>query len=554
MCEQALRPVISHQEPKAAVIQRSSGSILQALRRGTLAAVIAVVAAMAVFAPQADARSSSSGGYSRSSGSGSSSGYSRTPSFGGSSGSGASSGGYSRSSPGSSSSGGYAKPPPSASDSAISRQNSGAALNAYRTPPPQQTAPSYDSGARTPSFASSSSAPWWQRGGSYDASSQYRADYYGQRGWSMPQVAASAPRQFGLWDAAFLYFMMSSLSTPSHAQFFYDHQNDPGVRAWQADAAQRAANDQATRDQLAALNAKVAQLQGQPRKPDALPPDVDPKIALAEPAQASSHLGLILVVVLVAGGVVFLLWLRRRHQNDHRAGASAMASPLSSAVGIIRHKLSGEGYKPSLFRVGMAITLDASPFILAAGATHVAPPEATAGGGSGLASVTHVGTLVDGGVTLHRLYVAAKGTSATLGGGFFQLHLDEAGQPIECRYFSLLDEITPANADEWGFWLDANEGAIGWPDFKTRDEKLYQRVWAPGTGRVAPQVMTETLQGVDGTITRTHTGMLYAASTGAADPAPQAEYILVAAVEAGGNASVQVLAGIDINPSALSLA
>jgi hypothetical protein len=504
------------------------------------AATIALCAAMAAFAPHAEARSSSSGGYSRSSGSGSS-GYSRTPSFSGSTGS---SGGYSRAA-GSSSSSGYSGG--SASDSAISRQNSGAALNAFRTPPPQPI-------DRTPSVTTSQSAPWWTGGGSATPSSQTRTDFYSQRNWSMPLVAQNAPRQFGVWDAAFLYFLASTLSTPSHAQFFYDHQNDPGLQAWRADAERRAASDTATREQLAQLNAKVDALQGQPRKPEALPPDVDPNVALAEPPRKSSHLGLILLIALVVGGVVFLLWLRRRHQNDHRAGATDMASPLSTAAGIIRQKLSGQPYKPSLFRVGMAITLDASPFILAAGATHVQPPEATAGGGSGLATVTHIGTLVDGSVTLHRLYVATKAAASWVGGGFFQLHLDDAGQPIECRYFSLLDEITPANQDEWGFWLDPNEGAIGWPDFKTKDEKLYQRVWAPGSTKIAPQVLTETLKSVDGQTTRTHTAMLYGASTGVAEPAPQSEYIMLAAVEAGGAASVQVLAGVDVNPAALSLA
>ncbi len=367
-------------------------------------------------------------------------------------------------------------------------------------------------------------------------------------------AAQSAPRQFGVWDAAFLYFLASTLSTPSHAQFFYDHQNDPGLQAWRADAERRAATDAATREQLAQLNAKVDALQGQPRKPEALPSDVDPSVALAAPPHKSSHFGLILVIVLIVGGVVFLFWLRRRHQSDHRSGVTDSNSPLSTAAGIIRQKLSGQPYKPSLFRVGMAITLDASPFILAAGATHVQPPEATAGGGSGLATVTRIGTLVDGSVTLHRLYVATKSAASWVGGGFFQLHLDEAGQPIECRYFSLLDEVTPANQDEWGFWLDPNEGAIGWPDFKTKDDKLYQRIWAPGPSKTAPQVLTETLKSVDGQTTRTHTAMLYGAPTGAAEPAPQSEYILIAAVEAGGAASVQVLSGVDVNPAALSLA
>ncbi|NUB13213.1 hypothetical protein GAY28_11085 [Azospirillum brasilense] len=43
------------------------------------------------------------------------------------------------------------------------------------------------------------------------------------------------------------------------------------------------------------------------------------------------------------------------------------------------------------------------------------------------------------------------------------------------------------------------------------------------------------------------------APPGAADPAPRTEYVLVAAVEDGGEAWVEVRAGIDVNPASLSL-
>ena len=47
--------------------------------------------------------------------------------------------------------------------------------------------------------------------------------------------------------------------------------------------------------------------------------------------------------------------------------------------------------------------------------------------------------------------------------------------------------------------------------------------------------------------------MLYGAPTGGAPPAPETEYILVSAVEAAGQAWVEIDAGIDINPAALQL-
>jgi hypothetical protein len=66
------------------------------------------------------------------------------------------------------------------------------------------------------------------------------------------------------------------------------------------------------------------------------------------------------------------------------------------------------------------------------------------------------------GARWHRLYL-------TGGHDFFQAYLDDHDQPEECRYFSLLDEVTPASEEEWSFWLDETEGVIGWPEFQTKD-------------------------------------------------------------------------------------
>ena len=47
--------------------------------------------------------------------------------------------------------------------------------------------------------------------------------------------------------------------------------------------------------------------------------------------------------------------------------------------------------------------------------------------------------------------------------------------------------------------------------------------------------------------------MLYARATGAAPPAPQGEYVMVAAIEDAGQAWVEIVVGIDVNPAALTL-
>lgn len=215
--------------------------------------------------------------------------------------------------------------------------------------------------------------------------------------------------------------------------------------------------------------------------------------------------------------------------------------PLSTAAGIIRHKVSGDTVPASRFRVGMTVTIDPAPFILASGVTKVAAPPTS---GSGLANVQAVGVVRDG-IALHRLHLDER--------SLVQLHLGPAGVPGECRYFSLIDEVTPSDAAEWGFWLDEAEGMIGWPEFQTKDGKLYARVWSPGSGRVAPRSFVEVRESLEGTRNLRGDMMLYAAPTGATPPAPDAEYVLVTTFEADGSAWVAIYAGIDLNPATLAL-
>src|SRR5690242_16574419 len=98
---------------------------------------------------------------------------------------------------------------------------------------------------------------------------------------------------------------------------------------------------------------------------------------------------------------------------------------LAALANLVRYKLSGESYHHQLFRVGMTLTLDPTPFILAGTALKVKgpPPDAPA-----TTSVSAVGTLDGGGVTLIRLYLGD-------GSGFLQLWVDQAGNAAECRFF-----------------------------------------------------------------------------------------------------------------------
>src|SRR5215469_8828258 len=440
----------------------------------------------------------SSGGYSRPGG-GAAYGYSapnrRVPVT--------SSGGYSRRAY---SGGGYGYATGSFGDRAVSRGLSAQALRDYEAAQrPVETyvrrPPAYSGGYDWASEASRRPPVW---GGQQPRTRVARG----------PALPGSGPlTAVALWAA------LNSLSSPGSAEYFHNYQYDPGYVQWRREADREAAHNPAVAAKLDQLDSRLAQLEGQPRNPSASP--------LVRPSPAApSGSGFIGPVLFIGIVILLLLWLWRR--RIARPAASAAAPGLA-------------GTAATRFRVGMTLPADPSPFLLAAGLTKVQPPE-----GSGMVSVEVVGVLRDGALELHRLYLPS-------GKAFFQLHLGADGRPDECRYFSRLDEVTPADRQEWGLWLDPGEGMIGWPSFQTKDNKIYSRIWAPSGNRVQPRQMEETLQYLDHAEQRQLQAMLYGGPTGGAPPAPDTEYIFVAAIEATGQAWVQIDAGIDINPAALNL-
>ncbi|PWR19408.1 DUF2491 family protein [Zavarzinia aquatilis] len=485
---------------------------------------------------EAKRRGGSSGGYSRP-GSGSSSGYSRTPSFGGGS---SSSGGYTRPGSGGSSSGSWGGSS-AGSDRSASRSQSRDALDDFLSPAPSRTPSTRDSGS------TAGSGSWGDYGSAPAPRRRTTTDYYGSRGYRTPDYAYGGRSSFGVFDAVMLWFLLDTLSDRGHADFFRDNRDDPGYREWRAEADKAAATDPALKAKLDALDAQLAAAPGDPSRAGQLPADVAP------PPSSGGGFGLVIALLIL--GVILFMIVKNLRQSTTGAGPAGKVSDvkqtiggngsaLGSAAAILRNKMSGAVYRPDLFRVGMPLTLDPTPFILAEGLTKVAAPKAATD--NGMIGVDAVGTLTDKGGTYHRLYLEDEGA-------FFQLVLDAQGFPSECRYFRQFDEVQPADRDEWSFWLGKEDGMIGWPEFETKDGKLYKRVWSPGPNRVPPREMQETREDLNGKTEVGHSAMLYARTTGGKAPAPETEYLLVTAVRGAGEAYVALHAGIDINPSALSL-
>ncbi|ONG55974.1 hypothetical protein BKE38_07375 [Pseudoroseomonas deserti] len=522
---------------------------------------------------EAEARPRSSGGYSRS--------PSTSRSYSSGSSSRSSSGGYARPSSGSSrtpsTSPSYRDR--SAGDRSYSRSQSGDALRRLRERDAAEQR-RRDTPATTSGSTAGSGGGWWGSGssrstgrsssggsysGGYSSGGGYAPGGYGgwyrDRGWAPPAGMLGGPRRFGIWDAAFLWFLFSTLSSPGHADFFHHHQADPGYQQFRQTAEQRAASDPEIRSRLTELDTALDSRRDQPRNADFLPPDVPLAVATGQEAldartpstadageEEEGGIGAVTVIlVLLAGGAVLavLAWRRRRPEPPTMSsGPSGNASPLQSAGNILRHKMSGEAYAPSQFRLGMPVSIDPTPFILAAGATHLAPPPS----GAGALSVEAIGRIGGTGQgSIVRLYLPEEQ-------GMIQLHLGAGNAPDECRFFALLDEVTPADEAEWEAWLDPREGMIGWPEFQTKDGQVYQRIWAPGAAKVAPRDMPEEVETTQGRRSIRNQSMLYGRPTGSPAPAPATEYILVSAIEDGQDAWVEIRAGLDLNPASLSLA
>jgi hypothetical protein len=381
----------------------------------------------------------------------------------------------------------------SAGDQAISRGMSSDALRAYRRSQEQAAQPA----RRSSPWQGSAASQWsrrpppsaWTRGG--------LSSFTGSR----------------VLDAVGLWALFNAIGSAGRANYFYEHQNGPAYQAWRQQAQAEAAKDPAVASRLNQLDQQMAQVQKKEGPPPAAP---------TSDTGAGSG-GVILWIVIIVGGLAFLyLWYRRRK-------GPGRGMTIAAPAGARR------------FRVGMTFPVDPAPFLLASGSTKVQPPKET-----GLISVEAVGALRLDGVPLSRLYLPGRAA-------FFQIHLGPDDAPDECRYFSRLDQVSPADQNEWGLWLDPAQGLLGWPAFQTKDGQTYGRAWAPGDRKVPPRKIAETIQALGGTEQRRLQSMMYGRQTGAAAPAPQVEYILVSAVEAGNQAWVEIHAGIDVNPAAISL-
>jgi hypothetical protein len=157
-----------------------------------------------------------------------------------------------------------------------------------------------------------------------------------------------------------------------------------------------------------------------------------------------------------------------------------------------------------------------------------------------------------GGSTVNRFYLESPEEIYAL-----QIVANRSKEIEECKLFMPFDEVYPNNPRDWDFWLSPDDGYIGLDAFQTKDEILYDRVWAGegpvGSGevdRVAPFEFAETVYhdpyGEDWESVK-YFSMLY----GRHINEQVDEYLLLSAVEEEEGASIQIMVGVEIDPGSL---
>lgn len=147
-----------------------------------------------------------------------------------------------------------------------------ASLAKFKAPAKPAPAPSVVTASPTFGRAIATTKP------TYQTYTIKRHEYY--RSYQPPvYVYNSAPR-YGVWDAMFMWMMLDSMN---HSMY-YNHRNDADWAAWRADADRQAQTNAELKAKLAAMDAKVKELEAQktPVDPAYMPPGVDPTVALAQ--------------------------------------------------------------------------------------------------------------------------------------------------------------------------------------------------------------------------------------------------------------------------------
>ena len=60
-------------------------------------------------------------------------------------------------------------------------------------------------------------------------------EFYHDKKWSPPKIATYSYQNFGIWDAAFLWYMLDNNTDNKYSLFFHHHQNNSGIKLFESE-------------------------------------------------------------------------------------------------------------------------------------------------------------------------------------------------------------------------------------------------------------------------------------------------------------------------------
>ena len=134
---------------------------------------------------------------------------------------------------------------------------------------------------------------------------------------------------------------------------------------------------------------------------------------------------------------------------------------------LTREKERVDRKMPLGVRLGDVITLDSTPFVLAAGQLLVECPE-------GALTVKAIGYYDFQGIKYYRIYLDHPLNDDSY---FITLGLDKNGEVQETIFFRECYELYPQNEAEWAEWLEEGAGHIGHYRLNLPDGTAYTRIF-----------------------------------------------------------------------------
>ena len=337
----------------------------------------------------------------------------------------------------------------------------------------------------------------------------------GRRARRARAAAGSAGVPSGSGTGCSSAILLDNLTRAGSVDFFRNHRDDPGVREWREEAERQARDNAELRREAGPAGpgtrpAMTGQQKPPPRDPNYLPPDVPPEVALAPSAcqrrphadrgdgagrrgAAAPAAGCGFPCSLVGGaGVAFLSW-RRGRQGGGGGGRAERGSGREGAVGQRRRDAAPQALGRALRAVPVPRRHDADRGPDAVHPGRRTRPRCRRRSRPARRAASGSASPRSGGWRAARWITC--GSTCRSGAASSRSTPAPDGQPDECRFFAPIDEVSPASEAEWGAWLDPAEGMIGWPEFQTKDGKLYGRAWSPGEARVEPRPLVETIEG-----------------------------------------------------------